>query len=309
MGRISATVWPVNAVATFAAMPTEEARHDVRRALTRELAHLTPQQPATVAWRVVEVERVLGRRLPTGLGLDVGCGDGTIATLLRRHGAEWRLVGVDPDPEEARLAEECGVYERVHVTSAAAVPEADASFDFAFSNSVIEHISELPAVLREVARVLKPGAPLVATVPSAELHACLRGPGLLAPALGRSRAEYLRGLDDRTAHVTLWTSERWQDELARAGFARVQLEPYLTRAEVRRWERLSNWTGGVAWALAGRQQHPLTVSRRMGLQTGSPRSRALGSVCEALVRAALAGAARGSNAAGYGCLLVTATRA
>jgi 2-polyprenyl-3-methyl-5-hydroxy-6-metoxy-1,4-benzoquinol methylase len=83
-------------------------------ALVEDLGALTPQQPATVAWRVVELDALLRRGLPSGAGLDVGCGDGTIIEVLRRHGAPpWRLVGVDPDAKEARLAQRSGLFETV----------------------------------------------------------------------------------------------------------------------------------------------------------------------------------------------------
>ena len=82
---------------------------------------------------------------------------------------------------------------------------------------MLEDIPDLPPVLRETARVLRPGGALVATVPSARLHDCLGGPGVLGPALGRDR-EYLDRLDERTAHVNLWSEERWRDELEASGF-------------------------------------------------------------------------------------------
>ena len=281
--------------------------------LVEELTPLTPQQPATVAWRVVELDHLLRHGLPSGFGLDVGCGDGTIVKVLRRHGAgNWQLVGVDPDPRETRAAIASGEYVRVHTASAAEVPEPDASFDFAFSNSVLEHIPDLPAVLREVARVLKPGAPLIATVPSARFNDCLAGPGVLAPLLGRRRHEYLEAIDHRLAHVNLWSAEKWGAELAAAGLELVEAEPYMSVRDVRRWERLSNWTGGLLYGLAGRRRRPIEISRAMDITTGSSRADVLGRVTIPLVRRSLrdyepsAGAAPEDPA--FGCLLLVARR-
>ena len=282
-------------------------------ALLEDLARLTPQQPATVAWRVVELDHLLRHGLPAGRGLDVGCGDGTIVEVLRRRGAaDWQLVGVDPDPREAALAAAGGQYERVHTASAAEVPEPDASFDFAFSNSVLEHIPDLPAVLREVARVLRPGGTLVATVPSATLNGCLTGPGVLAPLLGRRRADYLAAMDARLAHVNLWPAERWRSELAAAGLELEEAGPYMSCADVRRWERMSNWTGGLLHGLSGRRRRPIEISRAMSIGTGSARGRRLARVTVPLVRRSMRGyasaAIRDSGDPGFGCLLLVARR-
>ena len=281
------------------------------RRLAGELAELTPQQPATIVWRVIELDHLLDRTLPSGLGIDIGCGDGRLVQVLRTHGLDWRLVGVDPDRVEAGLAEQSGQYERVHACSAEQIPEPDESFDFAFSNSVLEHIPELPPVLRETARVLRPGAAFVATVPSDRLHDCLGGPGVLAPALGRDRERYLDRLDERTAHLNLWSEARWRDELEAAGFDRIVATPYLSCAHVRRWERLSNWTGGIAYALARRRQVPLEITRRAGIATGSPLSRALRVPARTIALAALRDYDEGRPGVpgvGFGCLLIEARR-
>jgi ubiquinone/menaquinone biosynthesis C-methylase UbiE len=283
-----------------------------RRQLADDLVALTPQQPAVVFWRAIELDHLLAQPLPEdGRGIDVGCGDGRLMQVLRRHGVDWRLVGVDYDEAEIALAEATGVYEELHACSAESIPELDASFDFAFSNSVLEHIPPLPAVLRETARVLKPGGRLLATVPADTLHDCLAGPGTLAPLLGRDRSTYLDRLDDRTAHVNLWSRERWTSELRDAGFGEVSFSPYLTAADVRRWERLSNWTGGVVYALAGGKKRPIEISRTAGVATGSRVANALRGPGRAIVRRALSRREREPSANGSGataCLLIDATR-
>lgn len=280
-----------------------------RRRLAADLAELTPQQPATIFWRAIELDRLLERGLPAGFGIDVGCGDGRLASVLRAHGAGWRLVGVDPDPVEAKLAQQSGEYERVHACSAESIPEADGSFDFAFSNSVLEHIPELAPVLAETARVLRPGGALVATVPYQGLHGCLGGPGMLAPALGRDRELYLRRLDQRVAHVNLWSEDRWRAELERAGFERVAATPYLSCAQVRRWERLSNWTGGLAYSLARRRRTPIELTRSAGIATGSPVARVLRTPARTIALRALGSDGDGPATGGHGCLLIEARRA
>ena len=283
------------------------------RRLAGELAELTPQQPATIVWRVIELDRLLDRSLPSGLGIDIGCGDGRLVQVLRAHGLDWRLVGVDPDPVEAGLAGQSGQYERVHACSAERIPEADESFDFAFSNSVLEHIPELPPVLRETARVLRPGGAFVATVPSDRLHDCLGGSGNLGPALGRDRRQYQDRLDERTAHRNLWSEARWRQELEAAGFDRIAATPYLSCAYVRRWERLSNWTGRARVRARAPPQGSARDHPPGRIETGSPLSRALRAPAKAIALAAMRDYGDGRPAAsvadsGFGCLLIEARR-
>ncbi len=44
-------------------------------------------------------------------------------------------------------------------------PFPDAAFDFVLSNEVLEHVPDLPAALRDTARILKPGGRLIGTFP------------------------------------------------------------------------------------------------------------------------------------------------
>src|SRR5262245_6219946 len=152
---------------------------DVRRRLLRRFMAEAPFQPATNLWRSIELP-VLASALPrTGRGLDVGCGDGVLTRILSELAdADWRLTGIDPDPAEIDLAKATGFFESLHETGADRTAEPDASFDFAFANSVLEHIPDLPPCLAEIARVLKSGGAFYATVPSPGLHTFMRGPGL-----------------------------------------------------------------------------------------------------------------------------------
>jgi len=286
-----------------------DARRDARRAqLLTELVALTPQQPATCYWRAVELDALLEVGLPEGRGLDVGCGDGQLMSVLLAHAGPRELVGIDLDPREVELAAASGVYAGTHVAPADALPLPDATFDFAISNSVLEHIPDLDAALAEVARVLRPGAPLVATVPVAELDEAFAGAGVLSPLLGRDRATYLRRMDERLAHVSLWDEPRWERALRAAGFADVTFTPYLDEREVRTWERLSNWTGGLLGALAGRRR-PIEVSRSLRISTGARFNRPLRRVTGPVAARALRRTPHLEGGARHGCRVVVAHRA
>jgi SAM-dependent methyltransferase len=261
-----------------------------------------PFQPATNLWRCIELP-VLAAALPAhGRGLDVGCGDGVLTRLLARMvRADWQLVGIDLSPEETALARAVGVYTAVHTGSASRVPEPSGSVDFAFANSVLEHIPDLAGCLREVARCLRPGGQFLATVPSWQFHDCLNGPLGFQPRDG-----YLAEIDQRLAHVHYWTEDRWRQELAEAGLETESITGYLSRKQVRRWETWSNWTGGLCYRLGGRRRPPIDMQRRMGLRRGLPRVFRFASAFLALLVGA--GVHGGGEPGPFGCVLVRARR-
>lgn len=229
--------------------------------LLRRFLEVYPFQPATAIWRASEVAEVIRVEFPPGIGLDLGCGDGRLTRVLSEEVGGLRLVGLDVDPLETALAEGERLYERVHTSTAERIPEPDASFGFVLSVSVMEHIPNLDAVLREVARVLRPDGRLITTVPSIGFHACLRGP--LLP--GFSREEYLSSLDRRVAHLRYWTTAQWQSALTAAGLRLVEAKPILSRGDVRRWETLARLTAGVLHAMA-RRKAPIEIQRSLGLR-------------------------------------------
>lgn len=238
--------------------------------LLRDLSRSAPYQPATNLWRAVELDAVQRHGLGPGLGLDLGCGDGKLTGVLMDAlgdaGGRITWVGVDVDPEETALARSTGRYLRVHTGSAAAIPEPDATFDFVFSNSVLEHIGPIDEVLAEAARLLKPGGRFVATVPGPEFHACLAGP--LRP--WADRRAYEADVDRRCAHLRYWDEPTWREHLGRCGLRMTGVTPYLSRRQTRRWERLSNLTGGLAWSLFGRGRRPIEVQRAFRMRTDRP---------------------------------------
>jgi SAM-dependent methyltransferase len=238
------------------------------RALLVEFLRVYPFQPATAWWRAFEVAHLLRQPIPAGLCLDVGCGDGLLTEIIVSHVAPaartW--VGVDPDPAEAALARQRGLYTEALVTTADRIDWPAGQFDFALSNSVLEHIPGVEGVLQEVARVLKPGAPFVITVPSARFHDCLRGPSVLRRLLLRQgRAQYLEQIDRRLAHRNYWDEEQWRRALSAAGFTDLEFSSYFAAAEAQRWETVSNLTAGLLYELMGHRP-PIEIQRSLGMR-------------------------------------------
>lgn len=241
------------------------SRASWRELLTR-FVEIYPFQPATAIWRAFEIAAVLDADLPSGLGLDLGCGDGKLTRLVaERRG--WRLVGIDPDPAEIDLARASGVYERLHCVGGDHVPEADATFDFVFANSVLEHIPKVQPVLAEAHRLLHAGGRFVFTVPSSDFRDCLAGPPRLWRVLFRDdRGSYLEEFDRRIAHAYYWDDARWTEELKRAGFARVAVTPCVDQSAIRRFEAVANATSGLLYKLQGGKRRPIEIQRQLGMR-------------------------------------------
>lgn len=275
---------------------------NIRRALLRSLLSENPFQPATSWWRAIELAVVIRHGLPQGSGLDLGCGDGKLMRiLLEAAGASRTLAGVDIDPLETRDALASGVYQRVHAAPGERLPEPDAVFDFAFSNSVLEHIDELDPVMAEVARVLRPGGVFLFTVPAAGFHDCLAGPRL--PWVGRAR--YLEIIDRRCAHRRYWSETQWRACLARQDIEVVRAVPYLSATEVQRWETLSRYTAGLLYGLAGGRMQPIEIQRALRMRGRGMR---LPAWAAAPLAAAVSLGVKDDASSRFGCLLIEARK-
>jgi arsenite methyltransferase len=97
--------------------------------------------------------------------LDAGCGPGFfVADLLEDVGASGSVVGVDRSPQMLalaahRLAGRGNV--ELHEAEVSSVPARDGEFDAVLSVQVLEYVPDIPGVLAEFRRVLRPGGRVV----------------------------------------------------------------------------------------------------------------------------------------------------
>lgn len=98
--------------------------------------------------------------------LEIGCGTGNLAILVKRRHRHADVVGLDPDAmaldRARRKAERQGLSMRWDQGFAESLPYADASFDRVLSALMLHHLGpdEKRAALREARRVLTPGGTL-----------------------------------------------------------------------------------------------------------------------------------------------------
>jgi SAM-dependent methyltransferase len=97
-----------------------------------------------------------------GTVLDVGCGSGAFLDDMRALG--WRSVGLEPDPNAARLARSRGA--EVWEGTVETVSAPTALFDAVTMNHSLEHTHDPAAVIRTLCGWLKPGGVLWVAVPN-----------------------------------------------------------------------------------------------------------------------------------------------
>jgi len=91
--------------------------------------------------------------------LDIGCGTGTLAVLLKRQYPSAQITGLDPDPKALRRARNKASAVQFDQGFADQLPYNDETFDRVFSSFMFHHLEEHERenMLREVWRVLKSG--------------------------------------------------------------------------------------------------------------------------------------------------------
>lgn len=113
-----------------------------------------------------EVQRLLGPGDGRAI-LDLGAGNGIASYALAKAG--WKVTALEPDASceigagaIRELQAATGLPIAVEERLGDRLPFEDATFDAIFARQVLHHLPDLPAGVREMARVLRPGGALLA---------------------------------------------------------------------------------------------------------------------------------------------------
>ncbi len=144
------------------------------------------------------------RRLRPGWRvLDLGCGDGHHALEALRAGC--RVVAADIDASVVHRTARRLSLRNAAVADAQHLPFHDAAFDAVVCTETLEHVQDDVTAMREVARVLRPGGLLLASVPS---HFTEQAYWRLSPGY----------LEIPGGHVRIYTPRLVTQRLRSAGF-------------------------------------------------------------------------------------------
>jgi SAM-dependent methyltransferase len=106
-------------------------------------------------------------RLRPGRVMDLGCGAGDSVDIFRAVNPEVRWVGVDVESSPEVSGRTRADAEFV-TFDGRRLPFEDASFDLVYCKQVLEHVEQPHELLREVARVLRPGGSLAGSTSQLE---------------------------------------------------------------------------------------------------------------------------------------------
>jgi SAM-dependent methyltransferase len=151
-------------------------------------------------------ERVRGavdlipRDIEPGMALDISAGDGLSTRMLEER--RWRVFPTEYHPRRKG-------WTAVNLNDD--LPFRSAQFDLVMILEVVEHLADIPHILREIARVMKPGAVAILSTPNrlnvtSRLHYLLSGfyKGRRAPLPYHYRVE-----DGRNWHVMGLNDFHW----------------------------------------------------------------------------------------------------
>ena len=108
----------------------------------------------------------LGPVAPGAVVMDLGCSSGYLLEDLREAHPRAALIGVDLVAAGLVKAHASVPDARLVQADACRLPLGDSSVDGAVSLNLLEHLSDDGRALRELRRVLRPGAPAVLVVPA-----------------------------------------------------------------------------------------------------------------------------------------------
>jgi 2-polyprenyl-6-hydroxyphenyl methylase/3-demethylubiquinone-9 3-methyltransferase len=207
--------------------------------------------------RLATAARLMGRVPHGARWVDIGCSRGQFVGFAARAG--YTAEGVEPAPDIAAAARESGLNVRSGFLQDQRYP--DAGFDGASLFEVVEHLRDPLPLMREIRRILKPGAVLlVSTGNTASWTVAVMG----------ARWDYFH-IEKDGGHVSFFNPGSLSTLAQRAGFETACIETARVKFHEKPETHPFVYTGGklvaelLNWParLAGRGHDMLAYLRRL----------------------------------------------
>jgi SAM-dependent methyltransferase len=136
------------------------------------------------------------------------------------------IAGIDRDAVALKRAKR--VLPGVVQGDARYLPYANESFNAVTAICVVEHLPEIDRCLSEIARILKPGGVLIATVPSHEWKELFFWNRLLSMVgLKRWGRRLADAYDQELVHLNLLSRTEWKERFSHAGLELERIDGWL----------------------------------------------------------------------------------
>jgi len=184
----------------------------------------------------------------SGRVLDLGCGPGVMSSMVENKGCD--VVGVDLSPGMLQLARRHAPKTAFCIGEGRSLPFASQTFDAGIAVGVLEFAEDERLVLRDMARMLRPGGVFVATFPNRRSPYALWRRKVYFRVL--NLAHYLLGSILRSANYGVLLRRTYTESIVREWLRNAGLEPEIV--EYANYQivpsPLDGWIGSWAGPLA-----------------------------------------------------------
>lgn len=197
--------------------------------------------PASKLFRTIELQNIYKNTKHVNFkqpAMDLGGGDGYLSSILFDKKFDYNLD--NGEAKDLHIAKRFRRYKKILVESAEKMSLKDGSLNFVFSNSVIEHIPDNDAVLKEVSRTLKKGGSFIFTSPSHNFKNYLWLSNILSyfglSFLGKF---YLELRNKRLNHYHTYSHQTWTAKLKKHGLIVKKYDYYISKKTCMLWDKIA----------------------------------------------------------------------
>lgn len=173
-----------------------------------------------IIWRSPEIASLSNIILKRPI-LDLGCGDGRFTKIMFKDKLDY---GLDLSEKDIELAKKVNSHFQYLVGDAHKIGLPNKSIQTVFSNSVVEHITNLEGVLKEISRVLKSNGNFIFTTHAPSSKNFWGSKFLYKLGLNFIGVRYENFFVKQLQLKTLWGGMRWEKELRKVGLEIVELK-------------------------------------------------------------------------------------